>query len=80
MRIDLGEGKYTVINELNNGGSFRALRYGSDWRNLAGDNLILAMFHEIERLQGKVSEYESLAEEFDYYAILQAKYAEEESE
>ena len=50
-RIELDDGKYTVINELGKGGGLKALRYGEEWRNLAGDNLILAMFHKIEELQ-----------------------------
>ncbi|CUB28335.1 hypothetical protein [Bacillus cereus] len=49
--IKLLDGKYTVVNELSDGGGLHALRYGETWRNLAGDNLILAMFHEIEELQ-----------------------------
>ncbi|MFU8688454.1 hypothetical protein ACNA6I_01350 [Rossellomorea sp. FS2] len=80
MRIDLEEGKYSVVNELSNGGGLRALRYGEEWRNLSGDGLILAMYHEIERLQEKVEEYENLAEEFDYYAIIAMKNNEEDSE
>lgn len=51
-RIELDNGKYTVVNELNNGGDLYALRHGETWRNLNGDNLVLAMFHEIERLRG----------------------------
>ncbi|WP_002145547.1 hypothetical protein [Bacillus cereus] len=49
--IKLEDGKYTVVNELSDGGGLHALRYGEEWRNLAGDNLILAMFHKIEELQ-----------------------------
>lgn len=48
--IELENGKYTVVNELMSGGHLYALRYGEPWRNLNGDNLILAMYHEIERL------------------------------
>ncbi|WP_060210220.1 hypothetical protein [Sporosarcina koreensis] len=49
-KIVLDNGKYTVINELGEGGGFRALRHGEEWRSLAGDGLVLAMYHEIERL------------------------------
>lgn len=54
-KIELENGKYTVINALNEGGVFEALRYGEKWRNLAGDNLVLAMAHEIERLRDEIS-------------------------
>jgi len=52
-KIELGE--YTIINELNEGGGLRALRHGEEWRNLAGDNMVLAMFSEIERLRNEIS-------------------------
>ena len=52
-RIELLDGKYTVVNELEEGGGFRALRYGEEWRNLNGDNLVLAMAYEIEELREK---------------------------
>jgi hypothetical protein len=44
-RIDLENGKYTVIHE--NGSNLRALRYGEEWRSLTGDGLVLAMAHQI---------------------------------
>lgn len=39
--------KYTVIEDINNG-IFKATRYGEEWRDLIGDNLILAMFWKLE--------------------------------
>lgn len=62
-KIELEGGKYTVINELNEGGKFKALRYGEDWRSLAGDNLVLAMFYRIESLTERLNEAESLLSE-----------------
>lgn len=53
MRFDLNNGKYTYIFE---DGNQSALRYGEPWRDLVGDNLILAMAQEIERLRERVSE------------------------
>lgn len=50
-KIELDDGKYTVVNELFDGGGFYALRYGEKWRNLVGDKLVYAMFSEIERLR-----------------------------
>ena len=62
-KIELDGGKYTVVNELSEGGGFYALRYGRVWSNLAGDKLALSMFHEIERLRNRLSECESLLSE-----------------
>lgn len=53
------EGKYTVIFE---GGQLRAERYGTPWRSMAGDKLVLAMLQEVDDLKAKVTELESLLE------------------
>jgi len=53
--IKLDNGKYEVI--LDQDGSkfnFHALRYGEQWRDLIGDNLILAMFYKIQDLENKL--------------------------
>lgn len=50
-KVELNDGKYTVVNDLSEGGGFYALRYGEEWRNLAGDKLVYTMFCEIERLR-----------------------------
>ena len=49
-RIDVCEGKYTVIND---NGKLSALRYGEPWRDLTGDNLIYWMMVEITSLREK---------------------------
>jgi hypothetical protein len=53
-KIDLCEGKYTVIYDLERGVS-ECLRYGNTWRNLAGDKMALAMFDRIVELDQQVS-------------------------
>jgi hypothetical protein len=50
MVINIGDGKYTVIQE-DNPWIFKALRNGEEWRDLTGDNLILAMLYRIEDMQ-----------------------------
>lgn len=50
FKVDLDNGKYTIIEDLNNG-KFSALRYGKEWRNLVGDNLVLALVNRIEELE-----------------------------
>ncbi len=45
MRVDVADGKYTVI--LDSGG-LRALRWGEEWRDCCGDNLVLYLASELE--------------------------------
>lgn len=52
-RIELAEGKYTYIND---NGNQRALRYGEEWRDLTGDNLIYYMGVEIQQLKLSVEQ------------------------
>lgn len=58
LKID---NKYTIIEDLKNG-IFKATRYGEEWRNLVGDNLILSMAYKIEELQ---RELDNQQEELD---------------
>lgn len=51
-RIELENGKYTVIHE--NGENLRALRHGEHWVNRTGDNLVLALVNRIEELEEQV--------------------------
>lgn len=48
LKID-DENKYgIVLNEKPY--KFYATRYGEEWQNLVGNNLVLAMYYRIERL------------------------------
>lgn len=49
-KIDLCDGKYTVIYDLKTGQS-ECLRYGEKWRELCGDKMVMAMFDEIVALR-----------------------------
>ena len=49
MKTEIKVGEYTVIHE--NGTNFHALRHGEPWRNLTGDNLVLALVSRIEQLE-----------------------------
>lgn len=53
-RIDLCDGKYSVIYDLNTGQS-ECLRYGLKWRDLCGDKMVLAMFDEIVELRTQLA-------------------------
>lgn len=58
LRIDVCDGKYTVILEDN--GNLKALRYGTYWRDCCGDGLILALAQEIEELRRKKEDGENV--------------------
>ena len=51
--IDLCDGKYTLIYDLESGRS-ECLRYGEPWRQLAWDNMVLACFDEIVQLRQQI--------------------------
>jgi hypothetical protein len=53
--ITLDNGKYTIVNDVENTGDFYALRYGEEWRDLIGDKLVLALVSEIEDLREELS-------------------------
>lgn len=53
--VSLEDGKYTLqFNEQT--GEFKALRYGEEWQNLAGDKLALALLHKIEEQQEELEQ------------------------
>lgn len=58
-KIELGDGKYTLVLE-DNDRKFYALRYGEEWRDLIGDNLIFEMFYKIKELEEIKWMYEEL--------------------
>lgn len=59
LNVSVDGGKYTVIQNAD--GSLKALRYGQEWQDLTGNNLVLALAQEIDRLRNppKQPEYRS---------------------
>ena len=49
--ISLNNGRYTIVYDKTNSFPEKVLRYGEEWRNVVGDNLIFWLFAEIERLR-----------------------------
>lgn len=49
--ITLDDGKYTIVYDKTNSFPEKVLRYGEEWRNVVGDNLIFWLCTEIERLR-----------------------------
>jgi len=60
-RIDVCDGKYTIIYDFETGQS-ECLRYGEKWRDLCGDKMVLAMFDTIVELRERAAEVEGLKE------------------
>lgn len=53
--------KYEIVIDWPNN-VFKAVRHGEEWRNLVGDNLILAMAYEIQELRNQVGYRESISD------------------
>lgn len=48
MRHSFENGKYTVISD---NGKLTALRYGAEWQDLSGNNLVYWMLVEVDKLK-----------------------------
>lgn len=53
-KLDLEGGKYSIVLS-DDYSKFTALRYGKEWRNLTGDNLVLALVHKVQELENKLN-------------------------
>lgn len=60
-RIDLCDGKYTVVYDLSIGRS-ECLRYGEPWKDLCGDKMTLAMFDRIVELESENKKFRGALE------------------
>lgn len=60
--INLDEGKYTIVYDETDSFPEKCLRYGEEWRNLAGDNLVFFLCERINELE---EELEHINEQFD---------------
>lgn len=49
-RLKLDNNKYEIIEDLEHG-IFKAERYGEEWRDLSGDNLMLALIYKVQELE-----------------------------
>ena len=52
LRVDLENKKYTVV--LTKDHHLKALRYGEEWRDCCGDNLIFYLAQEVQDLRDKI--------------------------
>ena len=62
--INLDDGKYTIIYNENNQYPIKCLRYGEDWKDLIGDNLIFWLCKKIEELEEETND---MRDQLDYY-------------
>lgn len=49
--IELDGGKYTIVYDQDNHFPVKCLRYGKEWRDLTGDNLVFLLCAYIEELE-----------------------------
>jgi len=59
LKVDIANGKYTVVMDESRGG-LMALRYGEEWRDCCGDNLIYWLATELDELRKRVQNEEIL--------------------
>jgi hypothetical protein len=50
-RINLMDGKYTIVYDRDTGTIKEVLRYGEPWRDVTGDNLIHALVNLIDNCE-----------------------------
>lgn len=56
VNVTICDGKYTVIQEPT--GGTRVLRYGEEWRNVTGDNVIGGLAWELQEAREKIAKLE----------------------
>ena len=54
--IELDNGKYAIVYDETNSYPEKCLRYGEEWRDLIGDNLIFWLCKRIEELEEEFDE------------------------
>lgn len=55
--ITLDNGKYTIVYDKTDSFPEKVLRYGEEWRNVVGDNLIYHLCDEIQSLAKYKNDY-----------------------
>jgi hypothetical protein len=56
VNVTICDGKYTVIQEPT--GGTRVLRYGEEWRDVTGDNVIGGLAWELQEAREKIAKLE----------------------
>lgn len=63
--IELDNGKYTIVYDETNSFPEKCLRYGEEWRDLVGDNLIFWLCQRIEELEEEIDDMNETLEYYD---------------
>ena len=54
VNVKMPDGKYTIVQDAT--GRTKVLRYNDEWRDVTGDNVILAAAYRIEELETELRE------------------------
>ena len=74
VNISICDGKYTVIQAPT--GTTRVLRYGEEWRDVTGDNVIGGLAWELQEARDRIKRLEEdLMDAKNQYAVLLADVA-----
>ncbi len=74
VNISICDGKYTVIQAPT--GTTRVLRYGEEWRDVTGDNVIGGLAWELQEARERIKRLEEdLMDAKNQYAVLVADVA-----
>ena len=74
VNISICDGKYTVIQAPT--GTTRVLRYGEEWRDVTGDNVIGGLAWELQEARERIKRLEEdLMDAKNQYAVLLADVA-----
>jgi len=66
LNVSICDGKYTVIQEPT--GETRVLRYGEEWRDVTGDNVIGGLAWELQESRKRIKRLEEALAEIAYAA------------
>jgi hypothetical protein len=64
LNVSICDGKYTVIQEPS--GETRVLRYGEEWRDVTGDNVICGLAWELQESRERIKRLEEAGDEAIY--------------
>jgi hypothetical protein len=63
VNVTICDGKYTVIQEPT--GGTRVLRYGEDWRDVTGDNVIGGLAWELQESRERIKRLEEAGDKME---------------
>jgi hypothetical protein len=61
LNVSICDGKYTVIQEST--GGTRVLRYGEEWRDVTGDNVICGLAWELQESRDRIKRLEKSSQQ-----------------